>query len=119
MSPMARATASSSSRTTCSATRAVRAVRVTGRRISTWGMSCSGPMLACGRDVQPPISSTGARASDALALAGYVIPDRLDVAALETEDAVNATGFEKARDPGGGSGIVGVEVDGVAHVGSE
>src|SRR5258708_10398280 len=52
---------------------------------------------------------------DTDALAGHVIPDWLDVAALETEDAVNATGFEKARDPGGGSGIVGVEVDGVGH----
>ena len=39
-------------------------------------MSCSGPMLACGRDVQPPITTTGARASDALAtpLTVFVTP---------------------------------------------
>ena len=42
-------------------------------RISTWGMSCSGPMLACGRAVQPPISRTGTRASDALAIAVTVL----------------------------------------------
>ena len=47
--------------------------RVTGRRISTCGMSCSGPILACGREVQPPISKTGARASDALAIAVTVL----------------------------------------------
>ena len=31
-------------------------------------MSCSGPMLACGREVQPPIRRTGTRASEALAM---------------------------------------------------
>ncbi len=30
-------------------------------------------MLACGREVQPPISSTGARASEALAMAVTVL----------------------------------------------
>ena len=46
---------------------------VTGRRMSTCGMSCSGPIFACGRDVQPPISSTGMRASEALAIAVTVL----------------------------------------------
>ena len=32
-------------------------------------MSCSGPMLTCGRGGQPPISSSGTRASEALATA--------------------------------------------------
>ena len=52
---------------------AVRDVRVTGRRMSTCGMSCSGPILACGREVQPPISITGARASEAFAIAVTVL----------------------------------------------
>src|SRR6266436_10411266 len=42
-------------------------------------------------------------------------PRSVDVAALETEDAAYAASFEKARAPGGGRGIVDVEVDGVAH----
>jgi hypothetical protein len=63
----------SSSRTTCSATLSVRAVRVTGRRMSTCGMPCSGPMFACGRGGQPPISRTGARARKALATAVTVL----------------------------------------------
>src|SRR5262249_31127021 len=70
---MARATASSSSRTSCSATRSVREVRVTGRSRSTCGMSCSGPMLTCGRGGQPPISSTGTRARNAFAIAVTVL----------------------------------------------
>src|SRR5262252_10321915 len=70
---MARATASSNSRSTWSATRSVRDVRVTGRRMSTCGMSCSGPMLTCGRGGQPPISSTGTRARYALAIAVTVL----------------------------------------------
>src|SRR5215472_786625 len=52
-------------------------------------------------------------------LARHVIPDRLDVAALEAENAIDAAGFEKARDPGRGGGLVGVEIDGGVHVGSE
>ena len=116
---------------------------MTGRRMSTWGMSCSGPMLACARDVQPPITSTGhagergirdrgrrvgdartrghhgdaefagefgvrvrhvdrrdfvAHVDDADAELGRVIPDRLDVAALQAEDAVDAARLrESAR----------------------
>ena len=135
-------------------------MRVTGRRMSTCGMSCSGPILACGRDGQPPISSTGARASEALAMAVTVlvtpgpavtmatpsapvssawacamctaapscahvddanavprdvIPDRLDVAALQAEDAVDAARLEKARDPGGADSSSGVAVDAGFH----
>jgi len=60
-----------------------------------------------------------ANVDDADTLARHVIPDRLDVAALKTEDAVNAASLEKARDPGGGGRRVGVEVDDVAHIGSE
>ena len=118
-------------------------------------MSCSGPILACGREVQPPISSTGMRASEALAIAvtvlvtpgpavtmatpklpgqlgmgvrhvhggafvahvddadaqpGDVIPDRLDVAALQAEDAVDAARLEEARDPRRAGLLVGVEI---------
>ena len=152
---MARATPSSSSRITCSATRSVRERRVTGRRMSTCGMSCSGPILACGREVQPPISSTGApgehgvgdrrhRVGDAGAGGDHgdaelarelgmgvrhvdgrtlvadvddadaeprdVVPDRLDVPALQAEDAVDAARLQEARDPGRTGVLVGVEV---------
>ena len=48
-------------------------VRVTGLRMSTCGMPCSGPMFACGRGGQPPISRTGARARKALATAVTVL----------------------------------------------
>ena len=119
-------------------------------------MSCSGPMLACGREVQPPISSTGdarqrgvgdrgdrvghagpgsdhrdaelagqlgmgvrhvdggalvAHVDDADAEPRDVVPDRLDVAALQAEHAVDAARLEEARDPGGAGVLVGVEVD--------
>ncbi len=56
-----------------------------------------------------------ANVDDADAFARHVIPDRLDVAALEAEDAVDAARFQKARDPGRGGGLVGVEVDEVGH----
>ncbi len=47
---------------------------------------------------------------DADALACDMVPDRLDVPALKAEDAVDAALLQKARDPGGASGFVGVQV---------
>jgi len=38
---------------------------------------------------------------------------------LETEDAVDATRFQKARDPGRGGGFVGIKVDRVLMSASE
>ena len=52
-----------------------------------------------------------AHVDDADALARHVVPDRLDVAALQAEDAVDAARLEKARDPGRARGFVGIEVD--------
>ena len=51
-----------------------------------------------------------AHVDDADALPRDMVPDRLDVAALQAEDAVDAARFEKARDPGGAGERVGVEV---------
>ena len=47
---------------------------------------------------------------DANAAPGDMIPDRLDVAALQTEDAIDAALREKARDPGGAGELIGVQV---------
>jgi hypothetical protein len=57
-----------------------------------------------------------AHVDDAEAAARHVIPDRLDVAALQAEDAIDAARLEEARDPGRTRGLVGIEVDG-AHGG--
>ena len=123
-------------------------------------MSCSGPIFACGREVQPPINRTGTRASDALAMAVTVlvtpgpavtmatpklarqfgvrmrhvhggafvadiddadaeprdmVPDRLDMAALQAEDAVDAARLQKARDPGCAGLFVGIQILGRGH----
>ncbi len=60
-----------------------------------------------------------AHVDDADALARHMIPDRLDMAALQAEDAVDAARFEKTRDPGRARGFVGIEVDGAHVSGSE
>ena len=41
---------------------------------------------------------------------GREVPDRLDVAALETEDAIDAAGLQRFGDPGGDAQCVAVEV---------
>ena len=51
-----------------------------------------------------------AHVDDADALLRDVVPDRLDVAALQAEDAVDAARLEEARDPGGAGLRVGVQV---------
>ena len=124
------------------------------------GMSCSGPRLAWARDVQPPITRTGIRASEALATAGTrvghagpgrhhgdaelagqfgvgvrhvdgrdlvanvddadaelrgMVPDRLDMAALQPEDAVDAARLQETRDPSRAGVVVGVEVIGAGR----
>jgi hypothetical protein len=117
-------------------------------------------MFAWKREVQPPISSTGARASEALAMPvtqfvtpgpavtiatpsvsrqlcvgmrhvhrrafvahvddadsppREVIPDRLDVPALEAEDPVDPACLEHMSDPGGHAVLVPVQVLSVGH----
>ena len=52
---------------------------------------------------------------DADAEPGAVVPDRLDVAALEAEDAVDPPRLEELRDPGRAGLRVGVEVHRLAH----
>ena len=52
---------------------------------------------------------------DTDAAAAEMVPDRLDVAALDAEDAVDATGDEEAGDPGGAAQLVLVQVDGLGH----
>ena len=47
---------------------------------------------------------------DSDALPGDMIPDRLDVATLQTEDPIDATRLEKTRDPGRAGLLVGVEI---------
>ena len=44
-----------------------------------------------------------------------MVPDRLDVAALQAEDAVDAARLQEARDPGGAGVQIGVEVDRAAR----
>ena len=51
-----------------------------------------------------------AHVDDADALARDVVPDRLDMAALQAEDAVDAARLEEARDPGRAGLLVGVEI---------
>jgi hypothetical protein len=60
-----------------------------------------------------------AHVDDADAAACHMIPDRLDVAALQAEDAIDAARLEEARDPGRTRGLVGIEVDGAHGGGSE
>src|SRR6185437_1222212 len=57
-----------------------------------------------------------AHVDDADALTGDMVPDRLDVAALETEDAVDAARLQEFRDPGGAGLRVRVEILNVGHV---
>ena len=60
-----------------------------------------------------------AHVDDADALPRDVIPDRLDMAALQAEDAVDAARLEKARDPGRAGLLIRVEIlrldRGLAH----
>ena len=51
-----------------------------------------------------------AHVDDADALPGDVVPDRLDVAALQAENAVDAARLQEARDPGRAGQFVAVEV---------
>ena len=56
-----------------------------------------------------------AHVDDADALARDVVPDRLDVPALQAEDAVDAARFQEPRDPGGAGFRVGVEILNLGH----
>ena len=51
-----------------------------------------------------------AHVDDADALPRDVIPDRLDMAALQAEDAIDAARLQKSRDPGRAGMLVGVQV---------
>ena len=53
-----------------------------------------------------------ANIDDANAELRRMVPDRLDVAPLQTEDAVDAARLQKARDPGGAGFVIGIEIIG-------
>ena len=56
-----------------------------------------------------------ANVDDADALPGDVIPDRLDVAALQTENAIDAARFQEPGDPAGAGSFIDVEVLGHSY----
>ena len=51
-----------------------------------------------------------AHVDDPDSLPGDVIPDRLDMAALQPEDPVDATGLEEACNPGGAGLLIRIEI---------
>src|SRR5690242_21395872 len=56
-----------------------------------------------------------AHVDDADAEPGHMVPDRLDMAALEPEYPVDAACLQEARNPGGTGVQIGVEVDRAAR----
>ncbi len=75
-----------------SAARNVRELRVTGRMIDTWSMPCSGPRSSCGTGAHPPMSTTGTRSSEALAMAltQFVTPGPAVAKAMPTSPVSTA-----------------------------